>query len=643
MTRDNLLHATRAWLGVEARRPPPPPRRCFPSTMALPDKPIYDRFTRIYQFIGVLLGLLLLSPLMLLIAIAVKRTSSGPALYRGARVGLGERVFYIYKFRSMYVGAEQKIGQRLVRQDEDHYTPIGKFLRKYRLDELPQLFNVLKGDMNLVGPRPVRPIFLEKHRENIPGYARRFLVKPGITGQAQVRGGYYTRPRHKLFYDTLYIAHRSVGLDLKLIVLTFLRVMTRIFTTTALLAWLVMMAVVIPDDLRLYFTFNLWGLGLNVLYLIPPLIVLAYLFRKNAARERVYALKTPVDLPLLGFILYTALLIPLSRFPQISARGLLWYLCNGVVVFYVVMNSKIVTEKRHLWVKLIIGAVLTVSVASVIHAAWVWRAAGYFNRLDGVFGRPIILTTLLVVALPLTLSRVGRGLRDGRYRLIAVALALTAMLTLTRSGIMAVFITLIVYYWGDRRRVLQLIALFALLLVLSAQIKGGRMHPRQAFDDLQALSLHQARVINDITPTRRLIGVGARTLPQHMKIAQVHRYTKARAARLAQPRLDNTYMTLFIDHGPLGMLFFLSFLIGGLVYMKRAQPLIEAPEARRDLHTIFASMVGMSVLLAFSDGLYYLPIMLIFWSTMGLGVGIAAHHRKGPKATYKLISNRQKL
>ena len=131
----------------------------FPTLVKIETKPIYEFVTSIYNVLGAGIGLLLLSPLMISIAIAVKWSSPGPAFYVGKRVGRNQKVFNILKFRTMKVGSEAKIGQRLVQQDEDHYTSIGRFLRKYRLDELPQLINVIRRDMNVVGPRPLRPIF----------------------------------------------------------------------------------------------------------------------------------------------------------------------------------------------------------------------------------------------------------------------------------------------------------------------------------------------------------------------------------------------------------------------------------------------------------------------------------------------------
>jgi lipopolysaccharide/colanic/teichoic acid biosynthesis glycosyltransferase len=135
-----------------------------------------------YGFAAVSLGLL--APLFLIIGLVIKFTSQGPIVYRGLCVGKDGRIFTIYKFRTVHVGAKDKLGARLLTDRHVYYTCIGKFLMRTKLDELPQLVNVLKGEMNLVGPRPVRPIFLEELCGDIPRYPIRFAVKPGIASLA---------------------------------------------------------------------------------------------------------------------------------------------------------------------------------------------------------------------------------------------------------------------------------------------------------------------------------------------------------------------------------------------------------------------------------------------------------------------------
>lgn len=175
---------------------------------------------RITDVAGASLGLLIALPVMLVAAIAIKLTSPGPIIYKQLRVGQGEKPFNVYKFRTMVAGAETKTGPVLATEEDDRITPVGRVLRKYRVDEIPQLLNVLKGEMSFVGPRPERPFFVERFKKEIPGYVERFKVKPGLTGIAQVSGGYATNARNKLKYDLIYIYHQSFLLDLQIVLKT---------------------------------------------------------------------------------------------------------------------------------------------------------------------------------------------------------------------------------------------------------------------------------------------------------------------------------------------------------------------------------------------------------------------------------------
>lgn len=170
------------------------------------------------------LALVVLSPLMLFVALLVKLTSRGPVLYRQARASLGGRTFQMYKFRSMRIDAEAASGPVWSVRDDDRCTPIGRFLRQWSLDELPQLFNVLAGDMSLVGPRPERGVFVEKFRRQLPSYCQRHQVKSGITGWAQVNGWRgNTSLRRRLECDLWYVSNWSLALDLKILCMTVYR------------------------------------------------------------------------------------------------------------------------------------------------------------------------------------------------------------------------------------------------------------------------------------------------------------------------------------------------------------------------------------------------------------------------------------
>ncbi|MCI0704651.1 MAG: sugar transferase [Planctomycetia bacterium] len=165
-------------------------------------------------------------PLMLACMVLVRLTSTGPAIYTQARVGRGGRVFTLYKLRTMYHDCEKLTGPQWSLPGDSRITPIGRILRKLHLDELPQLFNVLKGEMSLVGPRPERPEIVKKLREQVVGYDRRHAVKPGITGFAQIHlppDSCIRSVRNKLIYDLFYIRNRSWRVELFILIATGLK------------------------------------------------------------------------------------------------------------------------------------------------------------------------------------------------------------------------------------------------------------------------------------------------------------------------------------------------------------------------------------------------------------------------------------
>lgn len=174
---------------------------------------------RVMDIVFAFVGILLASPVMLLIAAAIKAYDSGPVFYSQSRQTMGGREFQILKFRSMVVDSE-KHGARLAKRHDSRITPVGRLIRRLHFDELPQLFNILKGEMSLVGPRPERAEITNEYAKAIPEFPYRLKVKAGLTGYAQVYGQYNTAPYDKLKLDLSYISNYSIWLDIKLIVLT---------------------------------------------------------------------------------------------------------------------------------------------------------------------------------------------------------------------------------------------------------------------------------------------------------------------------------------------------------------------------------------------------------------------------------------
>lgn len=176
---------------------------------------------RVFDLVGASICIVLFCPVMLLTAILIKLTSKGPLIFTQERVGLHNRPFKMYKFRSMEVQSKQEEKEGWTTKNDPRVTGIGKFIRRTSIDELPQLFNVLKGEMSLIGPRPERPQFVEKFREEIPRYMVKHQVRPGMTGWAQVNG--YrgnTSIKKRIDYDLYYIENWTIGLDIKILFLT---------------------------------------------------------------------------------------------------------------------------------------------------------------------------------------------------------------------------------------------------------------------------------------------------------------------------------------------------------------------------------------------------------------------------------------
>ena len=216
-------------------------RRAGHRSRCVESRSFAERLTRGVNFVLALFVLVALLPLLLLIAVVVKLTSRGPVLYTQERVGLDRRIpgldasnhrrtrdiggkpFTIYKFRTMWVDAERTTGAVWAAQNDPRITPVGRFLRQYRLDELPQLLNVMRGEMNIVGPRPERPTIFAELREHITEYPQRQRAKPGITGLAQIHHHYDRNlddVRTKVRYDLEYIRRQSLWEDFRIMLRT---------------------------------------------------------------------------------------------------------------------------------------------------------------------------------------------------------------------------------------------------------------------------------------------------------------------------------------------------------------------------------------------------------------------------------------
>lgn len=185
----------------------------------------YDILSRILDILLSLLGLTIGIPLIIIFGVLVKLEDGGPIIYKQERLGKDGKIFNLYKVRSMRIDAE-KFGIQWAQNNDPRVLRIGRFIRKTRIDEIPQLFNILKGDMSIVGPRPERPMFTMQFNEDIDGFVNRLSVKPGLTGLAQVNGGYEMTPEEKLEWDIKYIKNKDILIYLKIITKTIKIILT---------------------------------------------------------------------------------------------------------------------------------------------------------------------------------------------------------------------------------------------------------------------------------------------------------------------------------------------------------------------------------------------------------------------------------
>lgn len=181
--------------------------------------PVYHAVKRLTDIVLSLIGLFIGGPLLLVFGLLIRWESRGPIFYKQVRCGKGGKPFVIYKLRSMNLNAERR-GVQWAKKDDCRMTRVGKFIRKTKIDEIPQFFNVLTGEMSIIGPRPERPSFVAEFQKGIPNFTQRMQVKPGLTGWAQVNGGYELKPEEKLQYDLYYIQNQSLQFEWEILVET---------------------------------------------------------------------------------------------------------------------------------------------------------------------------------------------------------------------------------------------------------------------------------------------------------------------------------------------------------------------------------------------------------------------------------------
>lgn len=600
----------------------------------------YDTLTWVIQAFLSSFGLILLSPLLLLIALLIKLTSRGPLLYCGERVGVGERVFRIYKFRTLVEGAEEKIGGRLI-SDEDkkiYSTRIGRFLKRGKLDELPQLFNVIRGEMRLVGPRPIRPVFLDQFKQEIPKYTSRFAVPPGITGIAQLRGGYYTSPRNKLRYDFIYIKNRSFLLDLKLILLTFVKILNRWLNMGFFVLFLFLFVSFIPS-FQPSFYFSLFGIEIkiNLLYLFIIFMAGWIFLKKGPAQFTVY--RCPLNLPIFLFLVLSLLSAFLSPDPRQALQGVGYYVVTGFLVALLIVNSLATNG----FITLMVRVIALTSVALSLFGLFQIFILNYtqalasnsianeklledYTRLSSILGSPVVLSVYLVLGIPLLLSEVTRAgsQRERDFWLVCATISFVGIFfTQTRVGLLALLVTGTVFLCRRLKHALSFFVIFLLCCLLLVSLGVPRFSLPGIQEEVTEWVQEKTAILGEIPARGWLIGLGAMTT--HVVAEEPVQEKDSQSGREQKAVVSNMHVTWMLEHGIPGWIILMWIVFSALWAMKQAHDRTKDSELRAILWAIISAILGFLVSMGGMNTFHNLTIQIFFWSLIGIGLGIVIH------------------
>jgi lipopolysaccharide/colanic/teichoic acid biosynthesis glycosyltransferase len=592
----------------------------------------FETLSWLIQSLLSLLGLLLLSPVFLLITILIKLTDRGPVFYRGERVGIGEQIFRIYKFRTLVPKTEEKIGARLLNKEDRilYQTRIGRFLKRSKLDEVPQLINVIRGEMRLAGPRPIRPVFLERFKDEIPHYASRFLACPGITGIAQLRGGYYTSPRNKLRYDLIYLKNRSLLLDLKLVLLTFAKILNRWLSRGFFFLFLFLFVSFIPPSLQPLLYFPLFGINVSLIHLFI-LLVCCWIFLKNGPAQ-ISLFRSPLNLPILSFIALSVGMALFSQDPSGVVQSSTYYVVTGFLVSFMIVNSVGTTAFISLMVRVVaLTSVLlsllglfqifivnyTMAMASSLSPE---RLLESYVRASSIPGNPKVLAVYLVLGIPLLLSEVirARSQRERDFWLVCTTISFIGIFfTQSRLGLLALIVTGTLFLYRRLSHAFSFFMIFLLFLLFLVSLGIPRFSPPGIRGDLAEWITDRTDIIEALPAKAWLLGLGP--LAFHNPITEPQ---DGEGDQRDKGLISNMHLTLMLEHGIAGWLIMMWLIFSSVWAMKGAYDRAKDERLKTILWAIISSVLGFLVSMNGMNTFYNLTIQVFFWSLIGIGLAI---------------------
>ncbi len=599
-------------------------------------------------------GLVLLSPLLLLIALAIKLTDGGPVFYSGARVGGGKRTFKIYKFRTLTEGAEKRIGGRLLsEEDRDLYcTRVGRFLRRMKLDELPQLLNVIRGEMRLVGPRPLRPIFLEQFEREIPNYASRFLVPPGLTGIAQLRGGYFITPRHRLRYDLIYIKNRSLFFDCQIILLTFVKILDRWLSRGFFVLFLFLFVSFVPASVQPLISLPFAHSHISLVDLLI-VVVAGWLFFKNGP-TRFSLYRSPLNLPVLVFIAYSLFSALFMGSPGIFLQQAGYQVVTGFLVSFLIVNGLAARGFFTFAVRLIALTSVVISLLglfqiflflevlpSVLSALPDDKMLEHYARISSILGRPIILSVYLILGIPLLLAEViqADSQRKRDFWLVCTTISCAGIfLTQSRVGLLSLLVTGAVFLSRRPRYTLAFFTIVLFCFLFAMSLGASRFSPVRFGEEVAAWAQKMTPVLQTVSTRRWFIGGVVRMDPPSGGVGSDSPLGIAFAPHQGplspeehEIEIANMHISLVLEYGIVGWLIIMWLIFSSLWAMKQAHDRTKDQRPKYTLWAIISSILGFLISMNGMNTFHNLTLQIFFWSLIGIGLGIVIHlngHRR---------------
>jgi lipopolysaccharide/colanic/teichoic acid biosynthesis glycosyltransferase len=595
----------------------------------------FDTLSWLSQVFLSLLGLIILSPVLLLVAIVIKITDKGPVFYRGDRVGIGERIFRIYKFRTLIPGAEENIGARLLNPEDRslYQTKIGRFLKRSKLDEVPQLINVIRGEMRLAGPRPIRPVFLNRFKQEIRDYTFRFLAPPGITGIAQLRGGYYTSPRNKLRYDLIYLRNRSLLLDLKIILLTFAKILNRKLSGGFFVLFLFLFVSFIPPSLLPLLYLPLFGVNVSVIQLFI-ILVSSCIFLKIGPRQ-ISLFRSPLNLPLVSFVGLTVSLALFSSDPFNTLQGAAYYVVTGFLVSFMIVNSLGTKTFMTLMVRVVALTSVVLSLFGLFQIFMVnytvalaaslppERILDSYARISSIPGNPKVLAVYLVLGIPLLLSEVIRAQsqRGRDFWLVCTTLSIIGIFfTQSRLGLLALMVTGTIFLYRRLNHALFFFSTLLLLFLFLVALGIPRFSLSGIRDDLGEWIEERVDIVEAFPAKAWLLGgIGPMTVPN--PVTEPEGYQRSELEETAL--INNMHLTLMLEHGFGGWLVMIWLIVSSVWAMKQAYDKSKDENLKIMLWAIISSVLGFLVSMNGMNTFHNLTIQVFFWSLIGIGLALA--------------------